>query len=72
MTDQGREKVSGTEGERICPPADVVELQLLLPTRLALDLESAAQGRGLSMGQMVRRLVRDFLVEADQRGGAPP
>jgi hypothetical protein len=41
--------------------AEVVELRLLLPTRQAAALEAAAHQRGLTVGQMIRRLLRDSL-----------
>lgn len=72
MIDQSGEKIPGAANEPVCPPADIVELQLLFPTRLAVALESAARGQGLSMGQMVRRLVCDFLAEAGERSGGRP
>ena len=40
---------------------DVVELTLLLPGMQAAALEAAAFHRGLTAGELVRRLVRDFL-----------
>jgi hypothetical protein len=51
---------------------DVVELSLLLPAALASELEAAAFQRGATTAEMVRRLVRDFLV-AQKAGssGAP-
>ncbi len=65
MTDRGRDKPPDTEGDHFQTLPDVVELELLLPVRMVADLESVARRRGLSMGQMMRRLVRDFLAEAD-------
>jgi hypothetical protein len=52
---------------------EVVELGLLLPAGLAAALEEAARGRGLTVGQVVRRLVQDFIdrppgVRPDPRG----
>ena len=51
-------------------PADVVELSLLLPAEQAAEMESVAFQRGLTAGEMVRRLVRDFLTV--QRTGSSP
>jgi hypothetical protein len=42
------------------PDGEVVELLLLLPEWQASALEAAARSHGLTVGQMVRRLVRDF------------
>jgi hypothetical protein len=65
--------VQGAEGgnlahvqeERAFPAGDVVELGLLFPAEAAAALESEARRRGLTLGEMLRRLVRDFLT----RGG---
>jgi hypothetical protein len=43
-------------------PEDVVELSLLLPADQAAVLEAIAFERGVTAGEMVRRLVRDFLA----------
>jgi hypothetical protein len=54
------------------PPriGEVLELPLLLPAGDASALERAAHRRGLTVGQMLRALVRDFLREPD--GGPCP
>jgi hypothetical protein len=39
---------------------EVVEFSLLLPSWQAAALETAAQDQGLTTGQMVRHLIRDF------------
>jgi hypothetical protein len=46
---------------------DVAEVPLLLPVHEADALEEMASHRGLTAGQMLRRLIRDFLHQA--RGG---
>lgn len=43
---------------------DVVELSLLLPGWQFGALEKAAEDKGLSTGQMVRRLIQKFLLES--------
>jgi hypothetical protein len=43
--------------------AEMVELPLLLPGWQLDQLEMAARGQGLTVGQMVRRLIRAFLHE---------
>jgi len=48
----------------------VVELALLLPARQAAALERAAHQQGLTIGQVLRRLVRDFLREPAERQAA--
>jgi hypothetical protein len=40
---------------------EVVELLLLLPAEEAHTLEEAARQRDLTAGQLLRRLIRDFL-----------
>jgi hypothetical protein len=42
-------------------PPDVAEISLLLPGWQLSALESAARERGLTSGQLVRRLLRDFI-----------
>jgi hypothetical protein len=53
------------------PSGEVSELLLLMPAGDATALERAAGRRGLTVGQMLRLLVRDFLRESDaeRRGG---
>jgi hypothetical protein len=41
---------------------DVVELPLLLPGWQVQALEAAAHGRGLTTGQMLRTVLRDFFT----------
>jgi hypothetical protein len=55
------------DGAFLCRRADLarpddepVELLLLLPQEQARALEAAARQQGLTVGQMVRRLVREF------------
>jgi hypothetical protein len=43
--------------------ADMVELSLLLPGRQLAQLETVARRQGLTMGQMLRRLITAFLHE---------
>lgn len=40
---------------------EVVELPLLLPRWQALQLEAAASERGMTTGQMLRRVIREVL-----------
>jgi hypothetical protein len=42
-------------------PPDVAEISLLLPGWQLAVLEEAARSRGLTSGQLVRRLLRDFI-----------
>lgn len=43
---------------------EVVELPLLLPKWQAVELEAAARQRGMTMGQLLRRVIRQVLDEA--------
>ena len=46
---------------------EVVELPLLLPMWQAVELEAAARQRGMTMGQLLRRVIRQVLD--DSAGG---
>jgi hypothetical protein len=53
----------GPPGDRlIWVDEQVAELSLLLPGRQAAVLEGLAYSRGLTMGQIVRLLIRDYLT----------
>ena len=41
---------------------EVVELPLLLPRWQAVELEAAARRRGMTTGQMIRRVIGDMLA----------
>jgi hypothetical protein len=53
------------QGSRMDEP--VTEVSLLLPTRLAAEIECLARSRGMSLGQLIRLLIREQL---GSRGGA--
>ena len=42
---------------------EVVELQLLLPRWQAAALEAAARARGMTTGQILRRVITDLFVD---------
>ncbi len=44
---------------------DVAEISLLLPGWQLTALENAAQARGVTSAQLVRRLLRDFIIRHD-------
>jgi hypothetical protein len=46
---------------------EVVEVPLLLPKWQAVELEAAARERGMTMGQLLRRVIRHVLT-ADAAG----
>src|SRR5262245_62818051 len=52
--------VAGPDG-----PPDVAEISLLLPGWQLAALEDAARSRGLTSGQLVRRLLREFINRHD-------
>lgn len=41
---------------------DIVELSVLLPRHQAVPLEREARRRGLTAGQMIRSLIRNFFL----------
>jgi hypothetical protein len=49
---------------------EVVELPLLLPRWQALALEAAAKKRGMTTGQMLRRVIGDAVGSAPVRVGS--
>jgi hypothetical protein len=52
--------------EAAAPEQEVVELQLLLSRRQAAALEDAARARGMTTGQILRRVIADlFPVNRD-------
>jgi hypothetical protein len=48
------------------PDEVFVEVLLLLPSRELAALETAARGRGLTTGGMLRRLIRGFLARLNE------
>ena len=49
---------------------EVVELPLLLPRWQAVELEAAARRRGMTTGQMLRRLIGDVLRTSPVAAGS--
>ena len=57
------ERASPTLREALCGPGEeVVEVPLLLPGWQVSALATAAQDRGLTAGEMVRSLLREFIA----------
>jgi hypothetical protein len=62
MSDRLRNAFRDFELCRSTSEGDVVEIPLLLSGRQARALERAAHDRGLTAGEMVRSLLRDFFA----------
>jgi hypothetical protein len=52
---------------RTCQPDEVAEVSLLLPRRLVAELEGLAAARGLTLGRLIRQLLREHLAGAAGR-----
>jgi len=46
-------------------PPEVAEISLLLPGWQLAALENAAEARGMTSAQLVRRLLRDFILRQE-------
>jgi hypothetical protein len=66
LTDQ--DNVPGRSQEDSLPDGEVAEVVLLLPSGQAASLERAAHRRGLTVGQLIRCLIRECLASEDQEG----
>jgi hypothetical protein len=60
LTKGTSECVTGTARDLPLPDVEMTELPLLLPAGQAAALGRTARRRGLTTGQMLRQLVRDF------------
>jgi hypothetical protein len=58
----GQANVTGRREGVARPEAEVAEVALLLPPGQAAALERAAHRRGLTVGQLIRCLIRDYLA----------
>jgi hypothetical protein len=59
------DSVPGPSDDRsVWSDEQVAELSLLLPGPLAIALEGLAHSRGLTVGRLVRLLIRDYLTLA--------
>jgi hypothetical protein len=57
----------GDEPGSISTDREVVEIPLLVPGWQVAALATAAQDRGLTAGEMLRGLLRDFIAGLEQR-----
>jgi hypothetical protein len=70
VSTMNRDRVPGPMRDWVIwPDEQVAELLLLLPGRQAAELERLAHSSGLTMGQLTRLLIRDYLAD---RGGPAP
>src|SRR4051794_34704053 len=60
-----------SKGDSTLRDEDVVELSLLLPGWQAEALARAADGQGLTAGQVVRRLINSFCSNLDDADSQP-
>lgn len=65
------EQLLGPEADDVLLAEDVAEVVLLLPARQAAALEREARRRGMTTGEMMRRLVRDFLTPGGDHAEGP-
>jgi hypothetical protein len=56
------------ESRTCLPDAEMVELSLLLPGWQAAQMERLADSQGLTLGQLIRLLIRDCLTDRATRG----
>jgi hypothetical protein len=67
MSDRIRNPFGGDASSTCLADRDVVEVPLLLPTWQVAALATAAQDRGLTAGEMLRNLLRDFIDGLEER-----
>jgi hypothetical protein len=60
-----REKVAGISQVNAASGVEVMELLLLLPNYQFRDLEETARRLSLTVGQLIRRTVGDFLLRCN-------
>jgi hypothetical protein len=59
-----REHAGGPIENRTCMrDEEMTELSLLLPSWQVVEMEGEAHSRGLTLGQLIRLLVRDYLAD---------
>jgi hypothetical protein len=70
MHDRTRNPIGSGSGPCLAD-RDVVEVPLLLPGWQVAALATAAQDRGLTAGEMLRCLLRDFIQGLEERQSPP-
>ena len=56
--------------EQFSPDSEVIEVALLLPRWQALALEDVARQRGMSSGQMLRRIIGSTVASQSSRSSS--
>jgi hypothetical protein len=56
------------EDRAVWPKEQVAEVALLLPQPQAAELERLAHSRGLTMGELLRLLIREYLTQPGWTG----
>jgi hypothetical protein len=69
MTTMSRDRADGPMKSRTCwLDEEIIEVSLLLPGWQAAEMEGLAHSRGLTLGQLIRLLIRDYLTDRAERG----
>jgi hypothetical protein len=59
-----REHARGPIESRTCwRDEEMMELSMLLPSWQVVEMEGVAHSRGLTVGQLIRQLIRDYLAD---------
>jgi hypothetical protein len=69
MTTVSRDQAGCPIESRTCSlDAEIAELSLLLPAGQAAQMERLALSRDLTLGQLIRVVIRDYLADRDVTG----
>ena len=69
MTTMTRDHAEGPMKSRICwLDEQMAEVSLLLPGWQAVEMERLAHSRGLTLGQLIRLLIREYLIDQTALG----
>ena len=64
MTTMSRDHAGGSTESRTCwRDEEMMELSMLLPSWQIVEMEGVAHSRGLTVGQLIRLLIRDYLTD---------
>jgi hypothetical protein len=71
MTTMSRDQAGCPIKRRTCwQDAEIAELSLLLPAGQAAQMERLAYSQNMTLGQLIRRLIRDYLTDRVATGPA--